>query len=58
MQLALNQLAHSLKKKSILFLIPIICFVAFLLTRSFTVEGIEFIIIDAMTVLGIIVSIL
>ena len=58
MQLALNQLAHSLKRTSRLFLIPIICFVALLLTRSFTVEGIEFIVIDAMTVFGIIVSIL
>ena len=56
MHIALNRLAYKLKRPIAFFLIPMICFTAFLMTRSFTVEGIDFIVIDALTVVGIIVS--
>jgi len=58
MQLALNRLAHSSIRIARFVLLPIFVLTAFLWSRSFSVDGIEFIVVDAITVVGIIASLL
>jgi hypothetical protein len=56
MQLALNRLAYSSRTIARIAFLPVVVLTAYLCSRTFSVEGITFIVIDALTIFGAILS--